>query len=212
MYGLACIIGPNQQLFPRSNPQHLHLFCSAGHACAGSNNSSSSSSVMPGWRDLSISQYRRIKGDAQLSQTYAMSAAAAAAAAGLAPGERYNTCYNSHNSRHPWAWPGGWGDAASPSAVAAAAGDFSGSGDAAAAAAAAAAAIVPPHHISNEPMSELSYAIYMARRLPVELLVSLVRRSFRPAEYPASIEVLYHSSPDEALPQFYTDPKVGELL
>jgi hypothetical protein len=162
---------------------------------------------MPGWRDLSISQYRRIKGDAQLSQTYAMSAAAAAAAAGLTPSERYNTCSNSGNSRHPWAWPGGWGDAASPLAAAAATGDPSSSGDAAAAA--AAAAIVPPHHISNEPMSELSYAIYMARRLPVELLVSLVRRSFRPAEYPASIEVLFHSSPDEALPQFYTDPKVG---
>jgi hypothetical protein len=41
------------------------------------------------------------------------------------------------------------------------------------------AAAVQPHHISNEPMSELSYAIYMARRLPVELLVQLVRRSFR---------------------------------
>jgi hypothetical protein len=40
-------------------------------------------------------------------------------------------------------------------------------------------AAVQPHHISNEPMSELSYAIYMARRLPVELLVQLVRRSFR---------------------------------
>jgi WD repeat-containing protein 81 len=43
----------------------------------------------------------------------------------------------------------------------------------------AAAAAVLPHHISNEPMSELSYAIYMARRLPVDLLVQLVRRSFR---------------------------------
>ncbi|WIA22803.1 hypothetical protein OEZ86_009755 [Tetradesmus obliquus] len=52
----------------------------------------------------------------------------------------------------------------------------------------------------------------MARRLPVELLVSLVRRSFRPAEYPASIEVLFLSSPDEALPQFYMDPKVFQSL
>jgi len=29
---------------------------------------------------------------------------------------------------------------------------------------------------------------------------------FRPGEYPASLEGLYHSSPDEALPQFYCDP------
>jgi hypothetical protein len=156
---------------------------------------------------LGISQYRRIKGDAQLSQTYAMSAAAAAAAAGLAPGERYNSCHDNNTSSQPWAWPDGWGDAGSlRTAAAAAAGDAS----AADAAVAAAAAVVAPHHISNEPMSELSYAIYMARRLPVELLVSLVRRSFRPAEYPASIEVLYLSSPDEALTQFYMDPQVME--
>jgi hypothetical protein len=185
----------------------LFVSHSAGHLDSGSS-SSSSSSTPPGWRDLSISQYHRIKGDAQLSQTYAMSAAAAAAATGLAPGERYNTCYNTHASRRPWAWPGGWGDAASPLSTAAAADGSSGD----AAAAAAATAIVPPHHISNEPMSELSYAIYMARRLPVELLVSLVRRSFRPAEYPASIEVLYLSSPDEALPQFYSDPKASLFL
>lgn len=150
----------------------------------------SSSVVPPGWRDLGISQYRRIKGDAQLDQTYAMSAAAAAVAAEPSsipavppPDQQYNT--------GPWTWPS-WDSSCSatnpidPSST-----------------------TVPPHHISNEPMSELSYAIYMARRLPVELLVSLVRRSFRPEEYPRSVEGLYHSSPDEAIPQFYTDPQVG---
>jgi len=53
-------------------------------------------------------------------------------------------------------------------------------------------------------MSELSYAVYMARRLPVSLLVRVVRRCFRPQEFPASLEGLYAASPDEALPQFFT--------
>jgi WD repeat-containing protein 81 len=42
-----------------------------------------------------------------------------------------------------------------------------------------------PHHITNEPLSELSYAIYLARRLPVAHLTSMVRSSFTPEEYPA---------------------------
>eukprot|EP00775_Hariotina_reticulata_P009746 gene9746-9904_t len=70
------------------------------------------------------------------------------------------------------------------------------------------APVCAAHHISNEPMSELSYAVYMARRLPVSLLVRVVRRRFRPQEFPASLGTLYASSPDEALPQFYTSEEV----
>ncbi|KAF8066311.1 GFS12 [Scenedesmus sp. PABB004] len=140
----------------------------------------------PGWRDLGFSQYRRAKGDAQLDQTYAMSGAAAAAAADAA-GEPAAAGAASA-SWDPWAPPRGWGGAA--------------------AGAAPAPAPVQAHHVSNEPLSELSFAIYAARRLPVALLVRLVRRSFRPAEYPSSLEALYLSSPDEALPQFYCDPRV----
>lgn len=36
--------------------------------------------------------------------------------------------------------------------------------------------------------------------------ISLLWLDCRPEEYPSSLEGLYHSSPDEALPQFYTDP------
>lgn len=148
---------------------------------------SSSSSVPVGWRDLGISQYRRIKGDAQLDQTYAMSAAAAGVSSTAAPSSDH------HRDLEPWTWPI-WGSSSNLSSTTSNLPDQ---------------AVVPPHHISNEPLSELSYAIYMARRLPVELLVKLVRREFKPEEYPRSIEGLYHSSPDEALPQFYTDPQVG---
>lgn len=66
-----------------------------------------------------------------------------------------------------------------------------------------------PHHISNDPMSELSYCISMARRLPVSLLTSVVRSHFEPAEYPATIQQLYNSTPDECLPEFYLDPQVS---
>jgi hypothetical protein len=43
------------------------------------------------------------------------------------------------------------------------------------------------HHITNEPLSELSYCIYLARRLPVQLLTRVVRTNFTPEEYPAGM-------------------------
>lgn len=43
---------------------------------------------------------------------------------------------------------------------------------------------VPKHHIS-ESLSELTYAIYMARCMPVTLLRSVVRSNFQAKEYPS---------------------------
>lgn len=132
---------------------------------------------------MGTSQYRRIKGDAQLDQTYAMSLAAATAAgagpygpwSGSIPGTPAAAAAAAAAlSSDPWAWSP-WDSSNSSSGGVAAGGGGSTDGVSRAAAAAA----VLPHHISNEPMSELSYAIYMARRLPVDLLVQLVRRSFR---------------------------------
>ena len=42
---------------------------------------------------------------------------------------------------------------------------------------------VPKHHLS-ESLSELTYAIYMARRMPVSLLKTVVRSNFQAKEYP----------------------------
>ena len=43
---------------------------------------------------------------------------------------------------------------------------------------------VPKHHIS-ESLSELTYAIYMARCMPITLLRSVVRSNFQAKEYPS---------------------------
>lgn len=124
----------------------------------------------------------------------------------------------------------------------------------------------PPHHISDEALSELTYCIYrasaldlmhyfgcgtgclpcssfqfeqdlagahallhscprrpyansdctcghrQARRLPQDTLESCVRSSFAANEYPASMQRLYEWSPDECIPEFYTDASVLQSL
>lgn len=165
----------------------IYCVCLPGGDASSSRTTTSSSGPPPGWRDLSISQYRRIKGDAQLDQTYAMSAAAAAAA-GAGPNGPWSGrvagapgAAETALTLSPWSWEA-WDSSSSTAGSGSSnagvlVGGVGSDGDVLGAGAAAAA--VQPHHISNEPMSELSYAIYMARRLPVELLVQLVRRSFR---------------------------------
>ena len=65
-----------------------------------------------------------------------------------------------------------------------------------------------PHHVSDEQLSELTCCIYLARRLPEDLLTSVVRKVFEPNEYPQSLQRLYSWTPDEAIPEFYTEPDV----
>ncbi|KAG2487022.1 hypothetical protein HYH03_014392 [Edaphochlamys debaryana] len=66
----------------------------------------------------------------------------------------------------------------------------------------------PPHHIPQEPLSELSYCIYMARVTPRAVLCRAVRSNFEPREYPPSLAAMLGRSPDEAAPQLYTEPGV----
>ena len=65
----------------------------------------------------------------------------------------------------------------------------------------------PPHHLP-ESLSELTYCIYMARRIPLTVLRKIVRSEFVPEHYPHSMSRMYSWSPDECIPEFYCDAKV----
>eukprot|EP00854_Cymbomonas_tetramitiformis_P011622 gene11622-13728_t len=65
-----------------------------------------------------------------------------------------------------------------------------------------------PHHVSDDCLSELAVCIYRARRLSPALLSRVVRTVFEPNEYPASMDRLYQWTPDECLPEFYTDSSI----
>jgi len=62
----------------------------------------------------------------------------------------------------------------------------------------------PPHHIS-ESLSELTYCIYLARVMPMQVLRRVVRNDFVPEHYPHSVARMYEWSPDECIPEFFCD-------
>uniref|UniRef100_A0A0K0FUH0 BEACH domain-containing protein n=1 Tax=Strongyloides venezuelensis TaxID=75913 RepID=A0A0K0FUH0_STRVS len=66
---------------------------------------------------------------------------------------------------------------------------------------------LPSHHIP-ELLSDICVMSYRARVESKEKLCQIVRRKWEPNEYPRSMEKMYSWSPDECIPEFYSDPKV----